>query len=268
MTAALAALFASSLAGIVRGGDPFEIQVYDGTANPAGVPGIELHVNDWATGHRESTAPEAPLHGQLHWTLEPSLGVTPYWELGAYLQMAVRTDAGVVDWAGVKLRSKLVMPPDWNPHWRLGVNLELSYLPETYDRSRWGSEVRPIVAWQNDLWLFVVNPILGQSLANPGASDGPSLEPAAKVWRSLGPIALGLEYYGTIGPALAPWPLRDQEHYIFEVIDLLHVESFELNMGIGEGLTAASAGIVVKAIIGYELETSAIRPTTPKARTP
>jgi len=252
----------------VRAGDPFEIQVYDGTANPAGVPGIELHVNDWATGQRDATAPEAPLHGQLHFTLEPSLGVAPYWELGAYLQMAVRTDAGVADWAGAKLRSKFVTPPDWDPHWRLGLNLELSYLPETYDRSRWGSEVRPIVAWHNDQWLFVINPIMGQSLSTPGASDGPSLEPAAKLARALGPVALGLEYYGTIGPIAAPLPLRDQEHYIFEVVDFLRIEAFELNLGVGEGLTPASAGIVVKAIVGYEFETATTRPRAPQARMP
>jgi hypothetical protein len=261
--AGLAILLISTETGRSRASDPFEIQVYDGTANPAGVPGLELHVNDWATGQREATAPEAPLHGQLHWTLEPSFGVAPYWELGAYLQIAARTDAGVVDWAGVKLRSKFVTPPGWNARWRLGLNLEISYLPETYDRSRWGSEVRPIVAWQNDVWLFVVNPILDQSLASPGASDGPLFEPAAKFWRSLGPFALGLEYYGTLGPVTSPLPLRDQEHYIFEVVDLLHIDDVELNVGIGEGLTPASAGIVIKAIVGYEFDTVMTQPHAP-----
>ncbi|MDP9151572.1 MAG: hypothetical protein M3O36_16755, partial [Myxococcota bacterium] len=50
-------------------GDPFEIQVYDATANPAGVAGIELHLNEWATGHRAARPPERPLHGQFHATL-------------------------------------------------------------------------------------------------------------------------------------------------------------------------------------------------------
>jgi len=252
--AALAILLVSTAAERSRASDPFEIQVYDGTANPVGVPGVELHLNDWATGQRDATAPEAPLHGQAHWTLEPSLGVAPYWEIGAYVQFAARTDAGVFDWAGAKLRSKFVTPPRWDAHWRLGLNLELSYLPATYDRSRWGSEMRPIIAWQDDEWLFVVNPILGQSLASPGWSDGPTFEPAAKFWRSLGPFAVGLEYYGTLGPVAALLPLRDQEHYVFEVIDVLHFEHIELNFGVGEGLTPASAGIVIKAIVGYEFD--------------
>jgi hypothetical protein len=179
----LAALAALSLAASgARAGDPFEIQVYDGTANAPGVPGLELHLNDWATGNREATPPEAPLHGQFHATLEPSLGITPFWELGAYLQGAVRTDDGMVDWAGVKLRSKFVTPPSWSPHWRLGMNFELSYLPPTYDHDRWGSEIRPIVAWHDADWLFVFNPILDQAFAGSDASQGPSFQPAVR-WR-------------------------------------------------------------------------------------
>jgi hypothetical protein len=250
-----AALLVLALPVRVRAADPFEIQVYDGTANPVGIPGAELHLNDWVTGHRDAAPPEAPLHGQFHATLEPSFGVTPFWELGAYFQMAVRTDDGRVDWAGVKLRSKFVTPPRWNARWRLGVNFELALLPDTYDRDRWGSEVRPIVAWQNEDWLFAVNPILAQSLGH-GAGGGPSFEPAAKIARSLGPIALGFEYYGTVGPLAAPLPLRDQEHYLYEVVDLLRVFRVEVNVGIGEGLTAASAGIVAKAIAGYTFESA------------
>jgi hypothetical protein len=264
--AILTVLLLSTSANGARAADPFEIQVYDGTANPAGIPGLELHLNDWATGHRDGSPPEAPLHGQFHATLEPSFGVTPFWELGAYFQMAERTDDGTVDWAGVKLRSKFVTPPRWDAHWRLGVNLELAYLPPTYDRDRWGTEVRPIVAWQNNDWLFAVNPILDQSLAGTGASEGPSLEPAVKVARTLGPVAVGFEYSAAFGPLASPLPLRQELHYVYETLDLVRVERLELNVGIGEGLTPASAGIVVKAIVGYTFEFSPARPSEERER--
>jgi hypothetical protein len=254
--ALLAPLLVSSYA---RAGDPFEIQVYDGTADAVGSFGLEVHINDWATGNRTTTLPEAPLHRQFHATLEPSFGILPFWEVGAYLQSAARTNDGIVDWAGAKLRSKFVTPPGWNARWRLGLNLELSYLPPTYDHDRWGSELRPIVAWHNTDWLFVFNPILDQALAGSDASRGPSLQPAVKVARSLGPVALGVEYYATLGPltAIAPW--SEQEQQIFEVLDLLSVDHFELNLGVGEGLTQSSAGIVVKAIVGYEWERDAFQ---------
>jgi hypothetical protein len=252
--AVLALLLVSTAAARARAGDAYEIQVYDGTANPVGFYGLELHLNDWASGHREATPPEAPLHGQFHATLEPSFGLMPFWELGAYFQTVLRTDDGRFDWAGAKLRSKFVTPPRWDPHWRLGVNVEIAYLPEAYDRDRWGSEIRPIAAWHSDAWLFALNPILDQSLAGSGASDGPSLQPALKVARTIGPVALGFEYYGTLGPLVAPLPWRQEEHYVFETFDLVGLQHLELNIGLGEGLTEVSAGIVVKAIVGYTFE--------------
>jgi hypothetical protein len=236
-----------------RANDPFEIQVYDGTANAPGVPGIELHLNDWATGNRQSIPPEAPLHGQFHATLEPSLGVTSFWELGAYLEGAVRADSGVFDWAGAKLRSKFVTPPSFDPHWRLGVNLEVSYVQATYDHDRWGSEIRPIAAWQNEAWLFVINPILDQPLVGADASQEPSLQPAVKVARTVGAVALGVEYYATLGTLTRLLPWRSEQQQVFEVADLLSVKNLELNVGIGEGLSRASEGLVFKAIVGWSL---------------
>ena len=236
-------------------GDPFEIEVYDGTSNAVWVPGIELHLNSWATGNRRDyEAPEAPLHGQIHATLEPSLGITPFWELGGYLQAAWRTEDGVVDWAGVKLRSKLVTPESFHPNWRFGVNLEISYLPSAYDHDRWGSEVRPILAWHNPRWLFALNPILDQPLAGADAKYGPSFDPATKIAVTVGPVALGVEYYATLGPLGAILPWSRQEQQIFEAVDLLAVPHLELNLGLGEGLTADSAGVVFKTIVGWEFE--------------
>ena len=258
--AVVAALFCWFAPRSARALDAFEIQVYDGTANPPGVAGLEMHLNEWATGHRQATPPEAPLHGQFHVTLEPSFGVLPWWEVGAYLQMADRTDDGAFDWAGVKLRSKFVTPPGQFEHVRLGINLEISYVPEIYESARWGSEIRPIAAYFDRGWLAVINPILDQALAGSGpggASDGPWFEPAVKAARALGPIALGLEYYGSLGPIASPLPIAQQEHYVYEVLDLIGLDRVEFNFGVGEGLTTASEGVVIKAILGYEFDSGA-----------
>jgi hypothetical protein len=170
-----------------------------------------------------------------------------------------------VDWAGVKLRSKFVTPPTWDPHWRLGMNFEVSYLPPTYDHDKWGSEIRPILAWHDPDWLFVLNPILDQPLAGSDASQGPSFQPALKVARTVGPVALGIEYYATLGPItnVAPW--SDEQQQIFECVDLLSVEDFELNAGVGEGLTTSSEGVVFKVILGYEFGEGSETPAPTKA---
>ena len=156
--------------------DPFEIQIYDGTANAAGAAGLELHLNYVARGLQSSGGPEPPPDHQTHITMEPSYGVTSFWELGGYLQGALRPD-GTFDYAGAKLRSKLVTPPGWHDHLRLGFNLEVSRLPLSYDRARWGTELRPIIAWEDDRWIFAANPNFEMALAGPDVHEGPAFEP-------------------------------------------------------------------------------------------
>jgi len=230
--------------------DPFEIQVYDGTANAAGEAGFELHLNYVARGLTSSVSPELPPDHQAHVTLEPSYGVTSFWEVGGYLQGSLRPD-GTFDYAGAKLRSKFVTPPGWHEHLRLGINLELSLLPASYDRSRWGTEVRPIIAWEDDRFIFAFNPNLGMALAAPNAHEGPELEPGLMAKLKLAGIALGVEYFASLGPVRSFLPVGQQEHYLFEAVDVLSWRGVELNVAVGEGLTAASNRMVLKTIVGY-----------------
>jgi hypothetical protein len=251
MTAVLRTLIAALLVSLpALALDPFEIQVYDGTANAPRQAGLEVHLNYVANGLRSSSFPELPPNRQAHATLEPSYGVTSFWEVGAYLQGTL-LPGGTFDYAGAKLRSKFVTPPDWHEHLRLGVNLELSRLPTSYDRARWGTEVRPIVAWEDDRFLFALNPNIGMPLTSPGSHEGPELEPCVMTKLKLGGIALGVEYYASLGPVRAFLPLSLQEHYVFQTLDVLAWHGVELNVGVGEGLTSASNPVVLKAVVGY-----------------
>jgi len=245
--------------------DAFEIQVYDGTANQSGAPGLELHLNRIFDGVKTADPPELPPHHQTHLTLEPSVGVTPFLELGGYFQTAVRAD-GSFDYAGTKLRSKFVTPEGSLGSHRLGVNLEVSLLPERYDRNHWGTEVRPIVAWENERWLFAVNPIIDVPLGVPSARDGPTFEPAAMVKVKIAQvIAIGLEYYAAFGPLAKPSAPSDELHYLYEVLDILALLHFELNAGLGEGLTSASNALVAKMIVGYSWESDTPKHPVPLA---
>ncbi|HEY3667300.1 MAG TPA: hypothetical protein VGL19_14935 [Polyangiaceae bacterium] len=247
----LASAAFSAAPRVARAVDPFEIQVYDGTADAPGVPGLELHLNTVPDGKKTASPPELAPNHQSHFTLEPSLGIAPWWELGGYLQSAL-SPSGKLSYAGAKLRSKFVTPRGWSASFRLGLNLELSLLPRAYERDRWGGEARPIVAFEDPHWLLALNPILEFSLAGGQASAEPSFAPAVMVKFKLeGLAAFGLEYYADLGPISDPDPIREQEQYLFEAFDLLSLPHFELNAGVGEGLTQASSAIVLKAILGY-----------------
>ena len=250
LVAAALALLAPSAHAV----DPFEIQVYDGTANAPGVPGLELHVNSVPIGVTTAPSPQYPENGQTHFTLEPSLGLFPWWELGGYFLMALRGDQAF-DYAGVKLRNKFVTPPGWDPRWRLGMNVEFSLLPVTYDRGRWANELRPIVAWENERFAFALDPIVDTSLAGPDASAGPTFEPCFSAAVKLHDVvSVGVEYYTNFGPFSGFLPWSQEEQYVYEVVNLLGVKRLELNAGVGEGLTNASNRLVLKAILGYTWE--------------
>ena len=236
--------------------DPFEIQVYDGTASAPMAIGLELHVNYVANGSRIPEGPTLATHRQAHMTLEPSLGLLPWWELGAYFQTAIAPGAGF-EYAGAKLRSKFVTPPGWHPNLRLGANFELALIPEHYDADRWSTELRPIIAWEDERWLLALNANVSTPLAGSGYKDGPNFEPAGMVIGKLGDFAgVGLEYYSGLGPFSSFLPGSQQEHYIYEVANLLAVERLELNIGVGEGLTSGSNRMVFKLIVGWEWDTT------------
>jgi hypothetical protein len=241
-------LFARSARAI----DPFEIQVYDGTANAPGAVGLELHLNRVFAGLHSAAAPELAPNHQTHFTLEPSLGIFAWWELGGYLQSTLRADGGFA-YSGVKLRSKFVVPEGTYRELRLGLNLELSALPERYDAGRWAVEVRPIIAWESSRWLLAANPILGVGLTD--LRSGPDLEPAAMAKIKLAEAyALGLEYYASLGPIARLGRANQLSHYLYETFDLLSVPHFELNFGVGEGLSKASNDLTLKLILGYTWE--------------
>ena len=190
-----------AVASAARAFDPFEIQVYDGTADAPGEKGLELHLN------------RAP--GEWHATLEPSYGVLPFWEVGGYLETANG------EYAGAKLRSKLVHALG---DFRFGVNLELS----NEKVAGWGGEIRPILAFENDRFILVMNPNIEFPIA---------FAPCAMAKIKLGPIAVGPEWYGTF---------PDDEQYLFGAVDLIAVKNFELNVAVGAG--HATIG---KMILGY-----------------
>jgi hypothetical protein len=230
-----------------RAADAFEIQVYDGTADAPRQAALEAHLNYVASGVTVSTPPELPPNHQAHFTLEPSYGVLATWELGAYFLTALRPD-GTFEVVGGKLRSKHVTPPGWSAHMRFGVNVELSLVRAAYEADRWGAELRPIAAWEGAHLLVAFNPIVDISLRGGAVSLAPA---ALAVVPVRGVASFGLEYYGDLGGVTDPAPVRQQQHYLYEVANLIYFKSFELNAGVGEGLTAASNAVVVKVILGH-----------------
>jgi len=252
-----AALALLAFPGRARAMDRFEIQVYGPDLNGPGEFGLELHLNFTPVGSSVPAYPGAvPLDHSGHYTLEAALGVLEWLELGAYLLTYSAPDFGY-RYGGWKVRAKGIVPRRLTGDFIHGLNVEVGKVQPEVEENAWSTEFRPILGWSSD-WVYLsVNPILGFALGGTGAYRV-EFGPCAKVDLNtqLG-FGVGLEYYTTMGfldalPGPAQW-----EQVLFAAADLLPPagaaeSAWELNLGVGRGLTSASPQQwVVKAIAGH-----------------
>jgi hypothetical protein len=231
--------------------DPFEIQVYEGDINGPGQLGLEVHANVVPAGHETAEPPARVAPDDLfRVTLEPSLGVLEWWELGAYLQMAFEPGERSGHFGGFKLRSKWIVPRRLTGDLILGLNVEVGRGTASFGTTDWDTELRPIFVWSPGRFMLAANPMVGWVLSGSERGLEPDLEPAVKgrVDTGLG-FGIGLEYYAGIGHLSSPPAVRQQEHILYLAADLLDAP-FDANLGVGRGLTAAANDWTVKVIVG------------------
>src|SRR5262249_516538 len=65
-------------------------------------------------------------------------------------------------------------------------------------------------------------------------------------------FALGLEYYTDLGPLQNWLPFNEQQHNLYGVVDF-KIGRFDVNAGVGYGLTPGSDRLMYKMIIGTDL---------------
>jgi len=225
-----------------------EIQVYNADIGDVGQWTYEQHLNFTAVGQ---TRPEFPggftSNHSLQGTPEFAYGITDWWEAGFYLPFADNGASGFLS-DGVKIRSLFVIPDAAKRSFFYGVNFELDYEMPQFSLTRWALEIRPIIGVRNTQWEFIVNPIVDVGFGAAGEAD---FAPALRLARNLGNDRfIGLEYYADFGKIGDFLPLQQQSHQLFAVTDF-KVNTVDLELGVGYGLTPGSDGLVIKAFIAY-----------------
>jgi hypothetical protein len=229
-----------------------EIQVYTDDINHPGQFGLELHANTTRRGRRIPDYPgEVVPDGGWRFTPEFSYGLAPSWESGLYLPMN-RDASGNSQLAGVKLRLKWLpgRPADGEAGWFFGVNGELSRLKARFSQSRSSFELRLMGGWRNADWLFALNPVFGWNLSDGLRSRTADVALGAKVARSVAKdVGLGFEYYSDLGTTRRIVPASQQGNTLYAAVDA-RVHGWDLNVGLGWGLTQSADDLTVKAIVG------------------
>ena len=228
-----------------------EIQVYDGSVAAPGTLSLTLHGNYTFDG---STMPEFPgglttnhaLHGAAEW----ALGLRPWFEAGLYLPLYSVMPGGHVYGNGYKLRALFVKPDAEHSRFFYGVNFEFSDNARRWDETRYTNEIRPIIGWHFGEIDLVFNPILDNDYRGAGNLD---FAPSTRLAWHLGPRwAVAAEEYAEFGPLRHFQAGQAQSHQLFGVVDYSG-QAWEIEAGLGAGLTDAADGLVFKLIVARDL---------------
>jgi hypothetical protein len=88
-----------------------------------------------------------------------------------------------------------------------------------------------------------------------GKTRGSSFLPTLKLsYDFTKKIAGGFECYGSVGPATHFDPIAQQQQQIFPAIDLNLSPKWEVNFGVGAGLTGSADHLIAKIILGYRFD--------------
>lgn len=239
---------------LARGQDNYEIQVYAyDTVEPRHTM-VELHSNFTIDGSKTVQDGVLPTNHQEHETIEITHGINDWFEVGFYIFTSERSGQGV-QWVGDHIRPRVRIPPKWK--WPVGLSLsnEIGYQRRKFSTDTWTWEMRPIIDKQIGPWYLSFNPTFDRSLHGLSVSQGFVFSPNVKVsYDFTKKITGGFEYYGSVGPATEFLPLSQQMHQIFPAIDLNLSPKWEVNFGLGVGVTAATDHLIAKMILGYRFD--------------
>jgi len=231
--------------------DNYEIQVYGADTVEPGHTMVELHSNFTIDGSKEMIDGVYPTNHAEHETIEITHGFTDWFETGLYIFTSARDGLGW-QWVGDHIRPRFRVPEKWG--WPVGVSIsnEIGYQRRQFSVDTWTWEIRPIVDQKVGRWYWSINPTLDRSFHGLSVKQGVVFSPNFKFSYDFTPkIAGGLEYYGSVGPVTGFDAVSQQQHQIFPAIDLNLAPQWEINFGIGWGLTGATDHLIAKMILGY-----------------
>jgi hypothetical protein len=234
--------------------DNYEIQVYGSELVDPGQTMFELHSNFTFQGFKQPVDGMYPTNHQLHETLEITHGFTDWFETGFYTFTSAQPGEGW-QWVGNHIRPRFSVPKKWN--WPIGLSLsqEIGYQRSQFSTDTWTYELRPIIDKQLGRWYFAFNPAFDKSIHGLTANQGFTFSPDAKISYDFTPqITGGIEYYASLGPVPSLYPIPEQQQQIFPTIDLNVSPKWEINFGVGVGLTRSTDHLIAKTIIGYRFD--------------
>jgi len=228
-----------------------EIQVYDGELTPPHKFNLTWHNNYTPSGIPTQPFPGANVADKsFNGVTEWAYGVTPWFEAGLYLPLYSRDKINGGTYDGFKLRALFAVPHAEDRRFFYGANFEFSINQKNWDENRFSSEIRPIIGWHLKPWDIIINPILDTEYDGLKNLD---FAPATRIAYNFNDKwALAAEEYGDYGPLHDLAGPSDQAHILYGVVNHT-MKLFEIEAGIGFGLTSTTDKVTIKLLVIKDL---------------
>jgi hypothetical protein len=228
----------------------YEIQVYASPTMEKGRTIFELHSNFAFSGSKTGDAGTYPSNHVLHETIEITHGWNDWFETGIYFFNSIGS-GGRSGYVGSHIRPRVAVPASWK--WPVGLSLstEFGFQKSAFADNTSGIEIRPIIDKKFGGVYLSFNPTVEKGFTGPYADKHFVFSPNFKMSvDASSKAALGFEYYGGTGRVFNWSPIADQQHQLFGVADLFLDPRWEVNMGMGFGLTSNTDRLIAKLLIG------------------
>ena len=224
-----------------------EIQVYASPTVGAKRTIAELHNNYTLKGSENLIDPKSARW--LNHTLEITHGIAKNVEIGFYTFITLSPE-GKYQYLGNQIRPRVTAPDRWNLPFGASLSAEFGRFRDSVSIPYyWQGEIRPIIDKTFGNIYTSFNPNIDFVLSGPGKHWG--FSPQFKTYYNIRQKAgIGLEYYSSFGSFGDFLPVKEQEHLLGPMFDLLAYPDWELQTGFLFGLTPDSNQSLFKLLVG------------------
>lgn len=227
---------------------PEEIQVYMDDMSAPGQFGLDVHNNFALSAVNVPSYPgEVPPYHLYRLTPEFYYGLSSSLELGLYILSTRQPDENLHS-DGMKVRIKYIAPHDAEKGFYWGLNLEIGKSDLRVSERPWNAELKGILGYRTGNWHFALNPNLDSSLSSQGGPVMASLD-GKLAYSITEKTQIGVESYNELGPLSGLQSLQRNSKSLYLALDH-DFGDFDLNAGIGRGLTDDADRWVAKFILG------------------
>lgn len=227
---------------------PEEIQVYMDDMSTPGQFGLDVHNNYVLSGAvTPAYTGQTPARHLYRLTPEFYYGISKNLELGVYL-LSTRDAQGNIQFDGSKVRIKYIAPHDASDGVFWGLNLEVGKTSLRVSEMPWNIELKGIFGVRSGPWTLALNPNLDSSPSKGGGPVMASLDGKA-AYSVTEKTQLGVELYNELGPLSHLQAFNKNSKTLYAVLDQ-EIGGFDVNAGIGRGLTADADRWLMKLIVG------------------